>query len=177
MNKSDHVFWDESMNYEINNFPKVMNMVSVPIENYVNKLVKQWEKYGKIIIAVDWDDTLVGHSTNNKETCKEVCKLISGAQKLGAKVILWTCRRWIDIGIYAEQLAFENKFKINEVNPIEPFKENYSHKPYCNILLDDKAGLEQSMAILKEAIKIYDNTKKTNEFNESSGKNGSDNER
>ena len=127
----------------------------VPIGIYINKLVKTWHKHGRIVILVDYDDTLVGHSYINKETCNKVGHEISKAQKLGADVILWTCRLKEEISEQIKNIEEEFDFIFTDVNPTKPFREGYSHKPYCNISLDDKAGLEQSLAILKQATVIY----------------------
>lgn len=43
----------------------------------------------------------------------------------------------------------------DQINPIDPFLPEYSHKPYCNIMLDDKAGLPYSLFILQQVIELY----------------------
>ena len=127
----------------------------VPVAKYVDKLVKAWKKYGNIIICVDYDDTIVSHEDWNKEICIDVLNTIKEAKELGAKLILWTCRQYENIETEVMDIEMDYGFYFDEVNPTEPFKERFSNKPYCNIMLDDKCGLDQALYILKLAIEIY----------------------
>lgn len=142
--------------------------VEVPIAKYVDKLVKAWERYKTLIICVDFDDTLVGHEEWNKDICNEVCETVAKAQTLGAKVILWTCRQADNIIEDVMWLSEIYGIRFDDINPSEPFKERFSNKPYCNIMLDDKCGLEQALQILKFAIEIYE-SRTTTESDESPG--------
>ena len=120
----------------------------------VNKLFQAWKEHKEIIICVDFDDTIKANNDISKQIVNDVILTIQDAQKLGAVVILYTCRGTSDynkIKNYCKQI----NFNFDILNPTIPFKEGYSQKPYCNIMLDDKAGLEQSVLILREAIKYY----------------------
>ena len=123
-------------------------------EYYSNKLYKAWKKHGKIIICVDFDDTIRAHHEECATTVNDAIFAIQEAQQLGATVILYTCRGPKDYKMI-EEYCKEINFNYDILNPTEPFKDGYSTKPYCNILLDDKAGLEQSILILMDAIEHY----------------------
>lgn len=121
---------------------------------YVQKLVSAWVRYGKIIICVDYDQTILPYQGFERKLCKIVVDTIKEAQTIGATVILFTCR---DGGLLQKAKDHCDKLDLHfdQVNPKEPFQQGYSHKPYCNIMLDDKAGLLSALEILQKAIKIY----------------------
>lgn len=121
---------------------------------YVQKLVSAWVRYGKIIICVDYDQTILPYQGFERKLCKIVVDTIKEAQRIGASVILFTCR---DGELLEKAKAYCNNIGLffDQINPKEPFQQGYSHKPYCNIMLDDKAGLLSSLEILQKAIKMY----------------------
>lgn len=47
--------------------------------------------------------------------------------------------------------------RFDQVNPTERFHPDYSHKPFFNILLDDRAGLISAVQTLLEIITQYKN--------------------
>lgn len=121
---------------------------------YVEKLYQVWIKYKGIRILVDYDDTIKPYNTATEALCKDVIDTLIEAKKLGATVVLWTCRsgaRLNEALKYCESIGLE----FTEVNPTTPFLPGYSMKAYGNILLDDKAGLEQALTTLKLALYKY----------------------
>lgn len=124
------------------------------IEVYVNKLFNSWVKYNNIRVLVDFDDTLKPFNTASKEFCESVISILKEAQKYNAKIILWTCRSGERL-LSAIKYCEEKDLKFDEVNPTNPFLVGYSQKAYGNIQLDDKAGLEQALTILKLALYKY----------------------
>lgn len=131
---------------------KVTNSLNLDI--YVEKLYLAWIKYKGIRILVDYDDTIKPYSTATEALCKDVIDTLIEAKKLGATIVLWTCRsgaRLNEALEYCESIGLE----FTEVNPTTPFLPGYSMKVYGNILLDDKAGLEQALTTLKLALYKY----------------------
>ncbi len=124
---------------------------------YVNKGLQQWLKYGKLIIGVDFDETILPYRDYEEKICNQVVSTVLEAQKLGAIIILYTCRddKLLDEAIhYCE----EKGLKFHAVNPIgseEFLGEGWSSKPYFNIQLDDKAGLISAVTTLQEIIIKY----------------------
>lgn len=121
---------------------------------YVEKLYQMWIKHKNIRILVDYDDTIKPYNTASEYLCKVVINTLIEAKKLGATIVLWTCRsgtRLNEALKYCESIGLE----FTEVNPTTPFLPEQSTKAYGNILLDDKAGLEQALTTLQFTIDKY----------------------
>lgn len=124
------------------------------VDVYVAKLYQAWLKYKGVRILVDYDDTLKPYNTASIELCEDVINTLKEAQEYGASVVLWTCRsgeRLQNAIDYCKSVGLE----FADVNPTEPFLPGYSQKAYGNIVLDDKAGLEQALTTLKLALNKY----------------------
>jgi hypothetical protein len=127
------------------------------MEKYVNRLLEEWKQHGKIIIAVDFDDTISPWKLNTEKNINDsrIVEILKVASQTGAYIVCFTaCNpdRFPEI---------ENKFKslgikldkINE-NPIDlPYGKH--KKLYANIFLDDRAGLDESLKILDSTIWNY----------------------
>lgn len=124
------------------------------IQSHVIKLYSTWVNYGNIKILVDFDDTLKPFNVMTSEFCDEIIETLKECQKYRAEISLYTCRDGKQLHEalnYCEQKGL----LFDKINPIYPFQPHMSAKPYCNILLDDKAGLEQAFETLKTAFKMY----------------------
>jgi hydroxymethylpyrimidine pyrophosphatase-like HAD family hydrolase len=116
--------------------------------NIVKRLHKEYKKHPKLIIAVDFDDTV--YDFHKRGALHErAINVVKQCAALGFYVVLWTAsaperfdfmRTYMkDNGIHVDA--------INE-NPIKlPFGNN--GKIYYNILLDDRAGLGQALDALE----------------------------
>jgi len=128
---------------------------------YSNRLTAEWIKYGKIIIAVDYDDTLYPWDAfNNGRDRARTIKLVKRAQRLGCYVVIFTSsekERYNEIIKYCTNIGI-NIDTINK-NPIELPYGN-TGKIFYNINLCDKSGLRSSINILKRAIFNYKEFKK-----------------
>jgi len=113
-------------------------------------------KHGKLIIGLDFDNTLRSSDDISLDTQK-VIDLAQDCSLFGFDMCLWTI-------ITGEGLDLREKVKwcqdraINiqyaNSSPIDNdsrFKGN--RKPYFNVLLDDKAGLDSAYHALKHAIR------------------------
>lgn len=135
-----------------------MNLNIFEIEQYkeycVRKIVGTWLKYNKLIICVDFDETIYPWNQAQIKICNEVINTIKEAKQLGAYLILYTCR---DGKLLDEAVEYcrDINLKIDDVNPTVPFKPDYSLKPYCNIMLDDKCGLIEALDMLQKSINLY----------------------
>lgn len=125
-------------------------------EKYVERLFNEWKKHGKIIIAVDYDDSLSPWKlTENKEDLLPVWELIKQAKFTGAYIVIFTAcdtSRYPEIQKYCDEMGVSLD-TINE-NPIDLPYGKYK-KIYANIFLDDRAGLNEAMSILEEAMYRY----------------------
>ena len=126
----------------------------------LDRLKEEYDKYGKLIVAFDFDNTIYDFH-NNGGDYSEVIELLKECIKLEFDLILFTVDedpnkvsekvQWLvsnDLWNYKSSHFFIN------TSPIF----SRSRKPYYNILLDDRAGLEESYNILKQVID-YANSK------------------
>ena len=114
------------------------------VDKYTQRLLDEWIQHGKIIIAVDIDDTILPFRTATQQECDNTINLIKECQAVGAYVIIYTCRN--EAG-QAEALEYckTKDLHIDAVNKNpEGVKLPYGHtaKPYANIFLDDRAQLD-----------------------------------
>lgn len=125
------------------------------MNKYIIRLVTEWNKYGKIALAIDFDDTLCPWGFRSKEDLEEMDKLISivkKAKEIGAYITIWSAcssDRFPEITEYCKSKGLEID-SIN-TNPIElPYGND--RKIYANIYLDDRAGLNEALNILEKAM-------------------------
>lgn len=122
------------------------------MNKYVERLYREWQQHGKIIISVDYDDTIFPWGLNNKEDMERTIKLVQLAHQTGAYIVIFTASdpsRHEEIQKHCESIRLPID-SIN-VNPIElPYGKN--GKIYYNINLCDRSGLTQALDILEEAM-------------------------
>ena len=119
--------------------------------NATVRLKDEYKKYGKIIVALDYDDTIFDFHKKG-HTYEAVITLIKRCNKLGFYVVIFTgsekekydsirehCAR---IGIEITGIN-ENAFPMNVGN---------NGKIYYNVLLDDRAGLDSAFAALLDTV-------------------------
>lgn len=117
----------------------------------VNRLYKEYQTHGKLIVALDFDDTIYdfhkeGHVYSRVEW------IIKRCQNLGFYIVLFTGtakEKWPSQIEYLGKKGIHVTF-VNQ-NPI-PLPFGNDGKIYYNILLDDRAGLGQSLKILNEVL-------------------------
>lgn len=120
------------------------------IQKYIDRLYKEWKEHGKIIIGVDFDDTISPWKLKEKEECEEIIKYIKEAIYTGAYLVIHTsCNkdRYPEIMKYCQSY----NLKVDSINE-NPINLPYGHdksKPMCNLYLDDRAGLNEAIEILR----------------------------
>jgi hypothetical protein len=119
----------------------------------LQRLRDEWKKYGKLIVAVDVDSTLIPYHLNEKDDNYEpIREQIRQLFNLGCPIIINTAAeeaRWDGI---KEKLAYYNIpwTLFNESPPNIPNIVKKG-KVYANVYYDDRAGLSEvfrTMAIL-----------------------------
>lgn len=117
----------------------------------LERLYEVYKKHGKIIIGVDFDDTIFALDPRREKMCEAVRTLLKQCSKY-AKICLYTV---------ADKHSLKYKVKLMEFWGISPDFVNESpiklgdgSKPYFNVLLDDKAGLTESYELLNKFISI-----------------------
>lgn len=118
---------------------------------YEERLFQEWINHGKIIIAVDYDDTISPWKFKSEEDLKfyeNVFDILKNAKYTGAYITVWSaCNpdRFDEIRSYCKSKGLEID-SIN-ANPIDvPYGKD--KKIYANIYLDDRAGLMESLTML-----------------------------
>lgn len=118
------------------------------------RLWVEYTKYGSLIVAVDYDDTLFDfHKTG--ESYEMVQQLVRDLHSIGCKIIIWSGSENInDMDIYLRKQNI----------PWDLINENLiingkwasgkdSRKVYANVYIDDRAGLQQVYNDLTKLIK------------------------
>lgn len=107
------------------------------------RLAKEWDTHGKLIIGADFDDTLYDCHNHGREY-NDILELLKRCKEIGCYIIIITANddethhRFIKG--YLDLLGLEID-AINENIEASPFR---TKKIYCNVLLDDRAGLKSA---------------------------------
>ncbi len=123
------------------------------MNKYIERLYNEWSKHKQIIIGVDFDDTISPYNFNDLYTCQKVVDLLIACKSTGAYIVIHTaCNkdRYKEIQEYCKDLGLI----IDSINitPISlPYGKDGS-KPYCNIFIDDRAGINEALNMLSTAL-------------------------
>lgn len=128
----------------------------------VERLVNEWLMHDKIVLAVDFDDTIFHWRHNSEEECKEVMDLVKWCKTIGAYIMIHTCSdppRHNEIRKFCKDKGLD----IDSIN-CNPIKLPYGNKgkPYYNWQLCDRSGLSYAMKVLDEAAKKVISEKQNN---------------
>jgi hypothetical protein len=122
------------------------------IDKYINRLTEEWLQHGKIIVAIDFDDTISPWKLNSQEECNKVIEVLKDVCAVGAYIVIFTAcssDRYQHIAEYCTSKGFSID-RINQ-NPIVLPYGNQT-KVYANIFLDDRGGLDEALNILQESM-------------------------
>jgi hypothetical protein len=127
------------------------------MNKYSQRLLEEWKQHGKIIIAVDYDDTISPWRLHKEDDIYQtgIVDKLRVAKETGAYIVAFTaCNedRYPEIKQRFESLKIELD-SINQ-NPINLPYGNQT-KIYANIFLDDRAGLDQALSDLSDAMYEY----------------------
>lgn len=117
------------------------------VDKWTERLLREWEQHGKIIIAVDVDDTILPYKTATQKECDIVINLLKDSRAVGAYIILYTCRNSNGIE-EAIKYCDSKDLNIDAANKNPPGIDlpwGHTAKPYANIFLDDRAGLQENI--------------------------------
>ena len=124
------------------------NPESIP---YLERLEQEWDQYGKIIIACDYDDTISPWKMKGFDP-KRVIEVLKLAKQTGAFIVIFTScnsERYHEIIEYCKTQGLEID-AINET-PIDlPYGND--KKIYANVFIDDRAGINEALNILEFAM-------------------------
>lgn len=128
---------------------------------YTNRLVTEWLKNGKIIIACDLDDTIIPYNDEIKDNCQIMVDLILECQKEGIIFLINTARSEYQLQKAKEQVE-ELGIVVHGINQMhEGWDKPYglNGKLYVNIFLDDRGGFWDSYWTLSNALTILKQNK------------------
>ena len=124
------------------------------ISKYIERLYTEWKQHGKIIIAVDYDDTISPWRMHREEDilALRIVEDLKMAKHAGAFIVCFTA---CNEDRYDE---IKNRFKFLGIeldtinhNPVDlPYGNQ--NKIYANLFLDDRAGLNEALEILEAAM-------------------------
>ena len=114
----------------------------------MTRLVMDYEKHGNLIVAFDFDNTIYDFH-NEGGDYSEVIDLLRECSQLGLTMVLFTANEDEDKLIFCKSFCKVNGIRVDYINesPVMP-----TRKPYYNILLDDRAGLEEAYLTLKVVV-------------------------
>lgn len=119
-------------------------------DNCTQRLIDEYKKYSKLIIAYDFDNTVYDFHSKGYRFDK-VIDLIRECYELDFYLIVYTCSNK-DRYKHIEKYLIKNNIPFNSINENNP-DINFAHgKLYYNILLDDRAGLSSAYESLKGCI-------------------------
>lgn len=120
-------------------------------EPAVERLWSEYVKHRKLIVAIDFDDTIFDFHSNGT-TYPLVLQLLRDCDALGFYLVLFTARMAENVPFALEHMK-DLGLTIASVNA-NPFPLPYGNngKPYYNILLDDRAGLGCAYGTLRAVV-------------------------
>lgn len=118
-----------------------------------NRLIKEWNEHGKIIVAFDFDGTVFDY-LGTGSTHEKVIGLLKEIQN-DAHIYCFSARNEEDYNFLESQIK-EKDILCDGINIDYDFIKFRGRKPYYNILLDDRSGLSSAKSILEYAFKYKD---------------------
>lgn len=115
----------------------------------LQKIIRNYEKFGNIVVGVDFDFTLVDAVTN--ETYQDIVEILKRGQRKEIIYCVWTAN---DNDAYVKSKWYEADLEFQYYNE-SPINQ-YSRKPHFNILLDDSAGLKEALDLFVSFLDYLD---------------------
>ncbi len=125
-----------------------------------DRLWKEYNKYGSLIVAVDFDSTLYDfHGIG--ESYEQVRQLVRDLYTANCQIIIWTGNQNTE---FVESFLAENNIPYHGINTDSKDGMDYTggnppRKLYANVYIDDRAGLEHVYNDLRKL--LYNLNKKT----------------
>lgn len=106
----------------------------------LDRLITEYDRYGSLVIAVDFDNTLYDYHQQGLD-CSEIIDLLQRLKQIQCQIIIWTAS---DKYAFIESYCHEWDIPFDCINTNPPFFKSTSAKIYYNELLDDRSGLAES---------------------------------
>jgi hydroxymethylpyrimidine pyrophosphatase-like HAD family hydrolase len=108
-------------------------------ENSKNRLIEEYKKYGSLVVAFDFDDTVYDFHKKGR-IYNKVITLLRKLKSINCYLICWTGQEDLE---FVSNYLKTNKIPFHSINENPPFYHSKSKKVYANVYLDDRAGLHQ----------------------------------
>ncbi|MBP6409953.1 MAG: hypothetical protein KA313_02520 [Pseudarcicella sp.] len=125
------------------------------IENSTTRLIEEYNKYGSLVVAFDFDDTVYDFHKKGR-IYQDVIKLLQDLKSINCYLICWTGQEDAE---FVKSYLKENEIPFDAINENPPFHKSISRKVYANAYLDDRAGLKQVFDELNNLVKIIHHEK------------------
>lgn len=128
----------------------------------INRLVDEYNKYqGKLVVAFDFDNTIFDYH-NDGGDYSGVISLLKECSEEGFIMVLFTSNEDEDRLKWMLEYCKHYGIRVDYINESPIMK---TRKPYYNILLDDRAGLQESFGVLDALIYRIKNNHASIKFN------------
>lgn len=129
--------------------------------NCIQRLYKQYLSTPRLLIAVDFDDTIFDFHKKG-DTYPQVIETIKRCNQHNFYIIIFTASR-NDRHDFIREYCESIGIKIDAINKnvIETPYGQEGAKIFYNLFLDDRAGLGQAHEILKKTLDLVDSFQKT----------------
>jgi len=118
--------------------------------NCTMRLLDDYKTHGNLIVAFDFDNTIYDyHDIGVSFSC--VVNLLRECSELGFTMILFTANENKEKLDFCKLFCSQCGICIDYINE-SPIMD--TRKPYYNILLDDRAGLEEAYKTLRYVVEI-----------------------
>ncbi len=117
-------------------------------ENVYRRLLEEYEKYGSLVVAFDFDNTVYDYH-NMGWQFDSMISLLKSLKDIGCYLIIFTANQDID---FVKDYCKSNKIPYDGINENPPFYKSNSRKIYYNALLDDRAGLRETFDHLSRLV-------------------------
>lgn len=115
--------------------------------DYYQRLENDYLEHRSLFIAFDFDNTVFDYH-NLRINYDKIITLLKECKEVGFTLILFTANAGVDLMQVEEYLEFKDiPYDLTNENPLMDTK-----KPYYNLLLDDRAGLEEAYNHLRKLI-------------------------
>lgn len=124
-------------------------------ERVTDRLIEEYEKYGRLIVAVDFDNTIFDFHKRG-DTFPKVIEILRRAYSLKCKIIIYTNRTGERLEEVREYMK-NNDIPYDTINePILKLHDNdgQGNKLFYSIFLDDRAGLSSAYYCLDSALDV-----------------------
>lgn len=114
----------------------------------MKRLANDYDKHKNLIVAFDFDNTIYDYH-NEGGDYSEVIDLLRECSDLGLTMVLFTANEGEDKLNLCEAFCKDRGIRVDYINESPVMA---TRKPYYNILLDDRAGLEEAYITLKSVV-------------------------